>query len=248
MSITPSTKHADDIRRMFSHIADRYDLLNGLMTSGRDRHWRRETIRALALHPGEWLLDIGTGTGDLAYEALRQQAKINVVACDFTRAMIERGRPHQNGHKITWIIADARALPFRSGSFDAAVSGFLLRNVPDLETALLEQARTLKSRGRFASLDTTPPDPGPAQALLRFYFQRVIPGLGRWIAGDSHAYRYLADTTRSFHPATKLADIIQSCGFEGVGFVRRMLGTIAIHWGYKPANRKDEQSPDLNHA
>ncbi len=234
MSPTTYQKQAAQVRRMFTHIASRYNLLNNLMTMGRDRLWRRDTIRSLGLQSGEWLLDIGTGTGDLVFEALRQQEDINLVGCDFTAAMIERGRHRSNGQKIHWVIADAQALPFSSASFDAIVSGFLLRNVESIHTTLSEQSRTLKPYGRIASLDTTPSEPGIFQPVLRIYFKRVIPFLGRWIAKDKQAYEYLAKTTSAFLPASNLVEAFQSCGFEEVGFIRRMLGTIAIHRARKP--------------
>lgn len=246
MSSTTYHKRSDEVRRMFTHIAGRYDLLNHLMTTGRDRLWRRDTIRTLDLQPGDWLLDIGTGTGALVFEALRQQEDITPVACDFTGEMIERGRRHANGQKIHWVIADAQALPFAPASFDASVSGFLLRNVESIQTALREQARTLKPSGRIASLDTTPVKPGILQPLLHLYFQRVIPTLGRWIAGNQRAYTYLVETTNTFLTASKLAQAYQSCGFNEVGFIHRMLGTIAIHWGRKP--HQDSEGQVHNHS
>ena len=218
---------------MFSRIADRYDLLNRLMTMGQDRRWRRQTIRSLHLLPNQWLLDVGTGTGDMAVEAAGHGGHLHVVACDFTPAMIRLGQVRPEAQYIHWIIADAQALPFKHNAFNAVVSGFLLRNVEDMNDALSEQMRILKRDGRIASLDTTPPSPGSFQTLVRLYLRWIIPVLGRWIAGDGHAYRYLHDTTQAFIPAPELAQIFQTSGFADVGFVRRMLGTIAIHWGIK---------------
>jgi demethylmenaquinone methyltransferase/2-methoxy-6-polyprenyl-1,4-benzoquinol methylase len=235
MNPEKSSKRVGDVRDMFTRIAGRYDLLNRLMTLGQDRRWRRETIRSLQLLPGDTLLDVGTGTGDLAYEALRQQAQLRVIACDFTMAMIQHGQDQNESHRIDWLIADAQALPFAPEAFDAVTSGFLLRNVMDLQLSLAEQARILKSRGRVTSLDTTPPQPGPLRPLLNLYLRWIIPALGRWIARDESAYHYLPDTTRAFITAPGLAHSFRSCGFEEVGFVRRMLGSIAIHWGVKPA-------------
>jgi len=233
MNPESGAKRAEEVRRMFTRIASRYNRLNRLMTFGQDRHWRRETIRSLALNPGEWLLDIGTGTGDLAYEAIRQRGQLRVIACDFTSAMIQYGQGLHEEQPIQWVIADAQSLPFASKTFDAVVSGFLLRNVVDLKRTLGEQARILKLEGRIACLDTTPPQAGPFRPLILLYLRWIIPTLGRWIAGDERAYRYLPDTTRDFLPAPELARVIQSCGFKAVSYVRRMLGTIAIHRGVK---------------
>jgi demethylmenaquinone methyltransferase/2-methoxy-6-polyprenyl-1,4-benzoquinol methylase len=242
MNLEASNKRAEDVRRMFTRIANRYDLLNRLMTLGQDRHWRRDTIALLHLKDGDRLLDIGTGTGDLAIEAAHQHGEINIVACDFTAAMIRHGQDRNDNQPIQWVIADAHALPFASNQFNGVVSGFLLRNVINLEGALQEQNRVLMASGRLACLDTTPPRPGLLNPLLDLHFKWIIPTLGRWIAGDEQAYRYLPETTQAFISAPALARILTACGFEGVGFVLRMLGTIAIHWAVKPLEQEHATS------
>jgi demethylmenaquinone methyltransferase/2-methoxy-6-polyprenyl-1,4-benzoquinol methylase len=220
------------VRRMFERIASRYDLLNRLMTAGQDRRWRGEVVRRAALQPGETLLDLGAGTGDLALEALRQAPRARVVGADFAQPMLAIARRRGANAGAGWILSDALHLPFARATFDAVVSGFLLRNVSDLEAALEEQARVLKpSGGRVVCLDTTPPGPGPFRPLLEFHLRRVIPFLGRWVARDPEAYNYLPGSTQRFLSAEALAEQLQRHGFIGVGFVRRMFGTVAIHWG-----------------
>jgi demethylmenaquinone methyltransferase/2-methoxy-6-polyprenyl-1,4-benzoquinol methylase len=238
MNAESTSKRAEDVRHMFTRIANRYDLLNRLMTLGQDRYWRRDTIAYLHLEDGERMLDIGTGTGDLAFEAAHQFGNINIVACDFTVAMIRHGQDRNQDHPIQWVIADAQALPFAASSFHAVVSGFLLRNVSNLEDTLQEQNRVLVAGGRLANLDTTPPQPGFLKPLLDLYFKWIIPALGRWIAGDEQAYRYLPETTRGFVSAPTLANILTSSGFKDVGYALRMLGTIAIHWAMKPIEQE----------
>lgn len=224
---------ATQVRAMFARIAGRYDLLNRLMTFGQDRVWRRELIRGARPRAGDRLLDIGAGSGDLAFEARRQIAGLSIVACDFTREMIDVGRARPESSDIQWVLADAENLPFREGTFDVVVSGFLLRNVTSLERALAEQHRALREHGRLAALDTTPPDSAWLKPFIRFHFHRVIPLLGRVLAGDLEAYQYLPSSTESFFPARALAEKMKEQGFQAVSYVTRMSGTIAIHWAQK---------------
>jgi demethylmenaquinone methyltransferase/2-methoxy-6-polyprenyl-1,4-benzoquinol methylase len=223
------------VRRMFARIAGRYDLLNRLMTLGQDVRWRREAVRHLHPTNGGRVLDIGAGTGDLAFEALRQFPGISAVAADFTTEMIAVGRRRTHGHDVEWVVANALHLPFADACFSAVVSGFLLRNLGDIEASLSEQKRVLEAGSWLVSLDTTPPPAGILSPLVRFHLHTIIPFLGRVFAGDAEAYRYLPDSTEHFTDAESLADTMQSVGMTGVGFVRRMLKTIAIHWARKDA-------------
>jgi demethylmenaquinone methyltransferase/2-methoxy-6-polyprenyl-1,4-benzoquinol methylase len=221
------------VRNMFARIANRYDMLNSLMTFGQDRSWRKELIEGVHLNSGERVLDIGTGSGDLAFEAMRQAEHLDVVACDFTPEMINVGRKRPEADGILWVLADAENLPFKDGTFDVVVSGFLLRNVSDVGIALAEQHRTLKERGRLGTLDTTPPQSALLRPLLRFQFYHVIPTLGRLFAGDVDAYIYLPTSTEAFLSASALAKKMKEKGFRGIGYVKRMLGAIALHWANK---------------
>lgn len=227
------------VRRMFARIARRYDLMNRLMTFGMDMGWRREVIRRAGLRRGARLLDLGAGTGDLAFEALRQKRGARIVCADFTPEMMQLGRGRPGAGRLAWIVADAHSLPFASGAFDAVVSGFLLRNVTDLDRSLAEQARLLKSGGRLIALDTSPPPPGPLRPLLQFHLHRVIPALGLLVTGDAEAYNYLPDSTEKFLAPDELSERIRRAGLEEVGFTRKMLGTVAIHWGIRPEDGKE---------
>lgn len=227
------TEKSGRVRAMFARIASRYDLLNRLMTFGRDRAWRRELISGLGPYPGGRLLDVGAGSGDLAFEAVRQFPGLTVVACDFTAEMLAVGKTRPGAERILWVLADAEALPFKRQSFDAAVSGFLLRNVTDMTHALAEQARILNTKGCLAALDTTPLESAWLRSPLRFYMHRVIPWLGALLAGDRLAYQYLPESTDAFLTAEALAGMMEHIGLRGVRFVKRMFGAIALHWAYK---------------
>lgn len=217
---------------MFNRIAPRYDLMNRLMTGGQDRAWRREVIGRAGLQPGQRLLDLGAGTGDLAFEALRRHPGVQVVAADFTPAMLQVGRKRPEPHP-GWAAADALRLPFPDESFDALVSGFLLRNVADLDQALAEQYRVLRPGGRWVSLDTTRPAPGLFSPLIRFHMDRVIPALGALVTGQRDAYTYLPASSQNFLPAEQLLECLRRAGFRQAGFRRRMFGTVAVHWAVR---------------
>jgi demethylmenaquinone methyltransferase/2-methoxy-6-polyprenyl-1,4-benzoquinol methylase len=231
MSHLTGRQRTQYMRRLFARIAPRYGLLNRLMTFGQDMRWRREVIRRAQLRPGARLLDLGSGTGDLALEALHQMPLARIVAADFTPEMVSIGRARPGGKAFPWIIADALHLPFVNRSFDAVVSGFLLRNVADLDQALHEQHRVLRTGGGIVCLDTTPPRPGPFRFLMEFHLHHIIPLLGRLVAGDAEAYNYLPESTEGFLPAESLAGRMEAIGFREVGFARRMVGSVAIHWG-----------------
>ncbi len=231
MSANPARNRAA-LRVLFARIARHYDRMNRLMTLGQDRCWRRELLRRASPAPGSRLLDLGAGTGELARQAPELEPEVRVVAVDITPEMMRLGRSRLGTRKVLWVVADARHLPF-AAAFDSVVSAFLLRNVAELDRALQEQQRVLKPGGRLISLDTTPAE-GSVAPLVRFYLRRVVPLLARWVTGDGAAYNYLATSTESFAPADHLADHLVQAGFQDVGFLRRTMGAVAIHWGRKP--------------
>lgn len=233
MSNPSGTGRARQVQSMFSRIAPRYDLMNRLMTAGQDVRWRREVIRLAGLKPGALVLDLGAGTGDLAREALRQQPDCRPVATDFTLAMMQYGRAHSDSQRIAWLAADALRLPYPDACFDAVVSGYLMRNVVDVQAALREQKRVLKPGGAVVILDTTRPHPNPFTPLVNFHLHAVIPFLGWLVTGQRDAYTYLPDSTENFLRAEELAARMAAAGFREVVFRRFMVGTMAIHWGRK---------------
>jgi len=221
------------VQEMFTRIAPRYDLMNRLMTGGQDIRWRKEVIQRAELPANARVLDLGAGTGDLAREALTRHPDSRPVAADFTLEMMVIGKQRSENRALSWSAADALHLPFASQSFDAVISGFLLRNVVDLQQALSEMLRVLKPGGHFVALDTTQPRKNLLSPFIRFHMHTIIPALGKLLTGQGEAYNYLPDSTENFLRAEELAARMAAASIKKIGFRRLMFGTIAIHWGEK---------------
>lgn len=228
---------AGTVKNMFGRIAARYDLMNRLMTFGRDQAWHREVIRQAALPVGGRLLDIGSGTGGIVCAALDQDATLSAVAADFTFAMMAAGQGRHVGRNIQWCGADALMLPFGDNTFDAVTSGYLIRNVTDIRQAFEEQIRVVRPGGKVVCLDTSPPPAGILQPFINAHLRIVIPLVGRLISGDAYAYSYLPESTQHFEPPEKLRHSMHTAGLEKVAFRRLMFGTVVILHGTKPGTR-----------
>jgi len=224
---------ASYVRQMFGQIAPRYDLMNRLMTGGRDVAWRRIVVREAKVPRGGRLLDIATGTGDIVLEALRHDADLCAVGADFVFEMMLRGRDKPGAGRIRWTGADALALPFPNDTFDAVTSGFMLRNVIDVPRSLAEQWRVVKPGGRLVCLEISRPPRNLLLPLYRLYFHRVVPLVGQLVSGDRSAYTYLPQSADEFLSPDELADFMHQAGWRDVQYQRLMLGTVAIHSGVK---------------
>jgi demethylmenaquinone methyltransferase/2-methoxy-6-polyprenyl-1,4-benzoquinol methylase len=219
---------------MFARIAGRYDLMNRIMTGGQDIRWRRFVIRKAALPANGKLLDIATGTGDIAYEGLKQKPDVQAVGGDFTIEMMQAGKLYPERKHIRWVGSDVLALPFPENHFDAVTSGFLMRNVIDVHKGFQEQFRVLAPGGRIVVLDSSPPKKNILRPFIKIHLNYVIPTLGKLITGESEAYRYLPDSTQKFLSPDALADEMRRVGFVDVGYKLFMFGSVAVHFGRKP--------------
>lgn len=228
-------ERADYVQEMFGRVAARYNLINRLMTFGQDMRWRRFVVQQARLKPGHHLLDLATGTGDIAFEAVKAVPGIHAIGADFSLPMMREGQKLPLGNTIDWTGADALNLPFPDRAFDAVTSGYLARNVIDIPRMFTEQLRVLKPGGRVVVLDSSPPPDNLLRPFIEIHLRFVIPTLGRIIAGKgaADAYKYLPSSTQAFKNPAELAEIMRAAGVRNVQYRTFMFGTMAVHWGEK---------------
>ena len=225
MTVESGRLAPDAVRTMFDRIAPVYDAMNHAMTAGLDRRWRKETARAVVSR-GDRVLDACCGTGDLALADLHAGAA-RVTGLDFSERMLERARAKSS--EVEWVQGDALALPFADGTFDAATVGFGVRNLDDLEAGLRELRRVLRQGGRLGILEITRPR-GLLRPFYKLWFDGLIPLAGKLLPGGS-AYTYLPASVRRFPEAKDFAELMQSAGFEQVGYRLFAGGIVALHTG-----------------
>jgi demethylmenaquinone methyltransferase / 2-methoxy-6-polyprenyl-1,4-benzoquinol methylase len=227
---------AAHVRRMFSSIAPRYDLLNHLLSLNIDRIWRRRAVDRLDWErvPDGVFLDNCAGTLDLAVELARRPAfRGRVVGSDFTFAMLECGQHKVERLPVAPLCADALSLPYPDRSFDGATVGFGVRNLTDLDAGLREMARVLRPGARLVILEFTTPQWQPFRALYFFYFLRVLPLVGRLVSKHGSAYSYLPESVLQFPEPRELTTRMERSGFRDVQWKMLTGGIAALHWGVR---------------
>jgi demethylmenaquinone methyltransferase / 2-methoxy-6-polyprenyl-1,4-benzoquinol methylase len=222
------------VRAMFDRIARVYDLMNTVMTAGLHHRWRERAADLAGVGPGSSALDVATGTGDLALALARRGA--DVVGADFSEGMLDRAREKGRGvpGRLRFEWADALALPYADGTFDAATVGFGARNFADLGKGLSEMARVVRPGGRVVVLEITTPTKPPLSDFFAVWFDRIVPALGR-LAADPQAYSYLPSSVRRFPGPEGLAEEFARSGLEDVRWVLTAGGIIALHHATRPA-------------
>lgn len=214
------------VRSMFDRISGVYDLMNQVMTAGLHHHWRRRAADLAQVAPGAKVLDVATGTGDLAIELAGRGC--DVVGSDFSEEML--GRAREKDASIAWESANAMELPYADGRFDAATVGFGARNFSDLQRGVAEMARVVRPGGRVVILEITTPTRPPLSTFFRLWFDRIVPALGR-VAGDADAYTYLPSSVRRFPAPEELAAVMDRAGLRDIRWILTAGGIIAIHTG-----------------
>jgi demethylmenaquinone methyltransferase/2-methoxy-6-polyprenyl-1,4-benzoquinol methylase len=232
MASQTGTLEEGQVRAMFDRIAGVYDRMNAVMTAGLDRRWRSRAADLAVVGPGDRVLDVATGTGDLAFELARRVAPGGeVVGTDFAEAMLERAREKAAGRpdvRFEW--GDALALDHPDDAFAAATVGFGARNFADLHGGLRQMARVVRPGGRVVVLEITTPQTPPLSWFYGLWFDRIVPGLGR-VAGDEDAYSYLPDSVKRFPGPEGLASIMDEVGLRDIRWLLTAGGIIAIHHG-----------------
>ena len=226
---------APKVREMFSRLAQRYDLVNDVMSFGMHRLWKRQTVR-LALSgasPRSRVLDLCCGSGDLCFLAEKLGAR-DVIGADFTLPMLEvaKRRRREGNHRSRFLQADALRLPFPDGSFDVLTIGYGLRNVADIPAALAEMRRVLAPGGRAVVLDFGKPDHALPAALYSAYLGTVMPTVGWLFHGDPHTYAYIPASLQRYPAQRGVEALMKSAGFANVRYEERLLGTMGINIGH----------------
>ncbi len=229
---TDRSLQKERMRGMFDAVAPRYDLLNRLLSAGIDQRWRARAVSELALSPGQLLVDLCTGTGDLVLAALAAQPDLRVIGVDLAHAMLVRALPKPDRHGgvlPVFLQGDAERLPLPDGSADRASVGFGIRNVSDVDACLREVARVLKPGGRFVILEFTTPPNVLFRGVYHAYFHHLLPFVGRMVSGHQDAYRYLPESVAAFPEPAELAAKAQRAGFSAVRWSRLHGGIAALH-------------------
>ena len=225
------------VHGVFTNVASRYDLMNDLMSGGVHRIWKDAMMDWLAPRPGQRLLDVAGGTGDIAFRFLRRAPDATATVCDMTESMLVEGQRRADAEslaeRLDWVVGDAMVLPFDDASFDVYTISFGIRNVTRIEDALAEAFRVLRPGGRLMVLEFSQIPNSALQWAYDRYSFNVIPALGQAVANDRDSYQYLVESIRRFPDQEAFAAMIRRAGFEQVKYRNLTMGVAALHSGWK---------------
>ena len=233
----PESEKAGMVHGVFSSVASRYDLMNDLMSVGIHRLWKDAMMDWLAPRPGQRLLDVAGGTGDVAFRFLKRAPGASAVVCDMTESMLVAGRQRAEAEsmatRLDWVVGDAMQLPFPSNSFDTYTISFGIRNVTRIPDALAEAYRVLRPGGRLMVLEFSQIPNDLMQKAYDLYSFNVIPAMGQMVTGDRDSSQYLVESIRKFPEQERFAEMIRTAGFGQVKYRNLSLGIAALHSGWK---------------
>ncbi|MBC35954.1 MAG: bifunctional demethylmenaquinone methyltransferase/2-methoxy-6-polyprenyl-1,4-benzoquinol methylase UbiE [Bacteroidetes bacterium] len=226
----------EQVREMFNNISGKYDFLNHFLSMGIDVLWRKKLVRKLKKEQPERILDVATGTGDLAITALRTNAK-EIVGIDISEGMLEVGKQKikKKGleDKIKMQLADSEKLPFENDSFDASMVAFGVRNFENLDKGLGEMYRCISPKGSIWVLEFSKPKKFPVKQLYNFYFKNILPLIGRMVSKDDFAYTYLPESVQEFPDGKNFIAHLEKAGFKSCKIIPVSFGIASIYVGYK---------------
>jgi demethylmenaquinone methyltransferase/2-methoxy-6-polyprenyl-1,4-benzoquinol methylase len=228
------------VQKTFDRIAQRYDLLNRVISFHLDTTWRERAVNALQLKGDErYVLDLGTGTGDLALtagKAIGERGK--VIGLDLSLEMIRLAQRKKTrealDEKISYLVGTALSPPFKRETFDGILTAFVLRNITDLKQFFLSAYRLLKPGAGIVSLEMFPPKKAPFSFFYSLYFYYLVPWIGAGLAHDHQAYRYLADSVKGFCPPESITELLEQAGFTEVKVSAYLCGAVCLHRAVKP--------------
>jgi demethylmenaquinone methyltransferase / 2-methoxy-6-polyprenyl-1,4-benzoquinol methylase len=240
MAVTPykdeNSGKKEQVATMFNNIAHKYDFLNHVLSLGIDIVWRKKAIKLLKKENPKQMLDIATGTGDFAIEALALNPD-KIIGIDISEGMLEFGRKKMISKnfqdKIELMSGDSENIPFENNRFDAITVAFGVRNFENLEKGLLEMNRVLKPGGTAVVLEFSKPKSFPIKQLYNFYFTQILPGIGKIVSKDNAAYTYLPESVNAFPDGKDFLKIYSKCGFKDVKHISLMFGIASIYTGKK---------------
>ena len=237
-SEVPFSEKVTKVREVFDSVSDSYDLMNDLMSLGSHRIWKRFAIRRLRIRPGDHLLDVAGGTGDLArlmHPHLDGRGSVTVY--DINASMLDKGRARLTDTGLVegmrWVQGNAEEIPFPDNHFHVVTIGFGIRNVTQIETAFREMLRVLRPGGQLLCLEFSKLAIPFLEPLYEAYSFKVLPELGHWVAKDRDAYQYLVESIRQFPDQKTLKALLEKCGLFGVRYHNLSAGVAAVHIGRK---------------
>lgn len=230
-------KKSENVEAMFNSIASKYDFLNHFLSLGIDKMWRRRLVKQLAKQNPQSVLDIATGTGDLAIQLSKHHKTVSIIGIDISENMLNIGREkvwkRQLEEQIKLQQANSMNLPFSDETFDAAMVAFGVRNFEDLPKGITEINRVLKPGGSFYVLEFSMPSKFPMANIYRFYFRKVLPFVGGIVSGSKSAYTYLPESVFAFPEKEKFLEIMTNAGFKNCNYTRLTFGVASIYMGRK---------------